>query len=498
MPLIFAVDSDQRQSAQLASVLRSHVDADLVPSATVLDGIDVLRGRIPDAVLTSSLLSPRDESALANHVRELGARAAHVHTLTIPVLAGERKVEETLHGVLGLRREKGGDVEPVAVAEPEALDSDAVAPMTLAAVTDQGPGALYLDQPESIARDALMAQPPATVADAFAPPEAHVPVVDMRTFDDLDALAAQFAAPSGATPAVSAPAPAVDPFEQFFVPRSTDFVEAGPDARAPTTIELLSLGETPDNGVKAADEFEVESAPMAVPAVSSDTWFERMTAIVHSEAPAKPDVPQVPEPVFSWIDNQHVSSLSDVLSRVRASNADAHELVPPRRAAPAVETAPASIVEQAPARVVTRAPAQIAAVEAEAPIPITVVPRPEVVVDFVLPPAAPFLDPDVLAIFGAAVHRAGLDALESLSRPKPVERDRAIPIPPTPGSERPPRVARESKAERRPLREPSRPAQDEWGMYDPNQCGPAALFDEDAWNEVDADEKTPARRPRAT
>jgi hypothetical protein len=120
MPLIFAVDSDKRQSAQLASLLRSHVDADLVQSATVLEGIGVLQGRIPDLVLTSSLLSPRDESALANHMRDLGARAAHVHTLTIPVLAAARKTSKKRpSGVLGaLRREKSGEVD-AAGCQPE-------------------------------------------------------------------------------------------------------------------------------------------------------------------------------------------------------------------------------------------------------------------------------------------------------------------------------------------------------------------------------------------
>jgi hypothetical protein len=460
MPLIFAVDSDKRQSAQLASLLRSHVDADLVQSATVLDGIDLLQGRIPELVLTSSLLSPRDESALANHMRELGARAAHVHTLTIPVLAAARKASKKRPtGVLGaLRREKGADVEaagcepevfakevkiylgraveerggPDAGAEPESTEPQYVEPQYVepqyVEPVDVEP--VGVAEPEALDSDAAATM---AVADAFAPLEARVPVVDMSTFDDLDDLAAQLAAPSGAKPTVEA---------------------------------------------------DVEPAPMAVMAVSSDTWFERMTAIVHSEAPAKPDAPQAPEPVFSWIDNQNVSSLSDVLSRVRASNSDAHEPVPTRRVAPVVEEAPAPVVP-------------MAAVEAEAPMEITVVARPEVVVDLVLPPAAPFLDPEVLAMFGAAAHRAGLDALESLSRPKPVERDHAIPILPILGPERP-RVARESKPERRSRRKPPRPAQDEWGMYDPNQCGPAALFDEDTWNEVDADEKTPARRPRAS
>ena len=45
MPLIFAIDSDKRQSAQLASLLRSHVDADLVQSASAVEGLDILQGR---------------------------------------------------------------------------------------------------------------------------------------------------------------------------------------------------------------------------------------------------------------------------------------------------------------------------------------------------------------------------------------------------------------------------------------------------------------------
>jgi hypothetical protein len=108
MPLIFAIDSDKRQSAQLASLLRSHVEADLVQSASAVEGLETLVGRVPDLILTSSLLSPRDETALANHLRDLGVAAAHVQTLTIPVLAGAAKEgKQRKTGVLAsLRRQK--------------------------------------------------------------------------------------------------------------------------------------------------------------------------------------------------------------------------------------------------------------------------------------------------------------------------------------------------------------------------------------------------------
>jgi hypothetical protein len=102
MPLIFAIDSDKRQSAQLASLLRAHVDADLVQSGSAVEGLNILQGRVPDLILTASLLSPRDETALANHLRDLGVRAAHVQTLTIPVLAGAQ--------VAGGKKSKGGGV----------------------------------------------------------------------------------------------------------------------------------------------------------------------------------------------------------------------------------------------------------------------------------------------------------------------------------------------------------------------------------------------------
>jgi hypothetical protein len=88
MPLILAVEPDKRQAAQLAAVVRERLRADLVIADTAEHALAALGDRVPDLILTSALLSTRDETALADHLRSLDAAAAHVQTLTVPVLGG--------------------------------------------------------------------------------------------------------------------------------------------------------------------------------------------------------------------------------------------------------------------------------------------------------------------------------------------------------------------------------------------------------------------------
>jgi len=58
MPLILAIEPDKRQSSQLAHVVKG-LHAELVQRANAADGVAALQGRVPDLVLTSSLISPR-------------------------------------------------------------------------------------------------------------------------------------------------------------------------------------------------------------------------------------------------------------------------------------------------------------------------------------------------------------------------------------------------------------------------------------------------------
>src|SRR5689334_27354 len=120
MPLILAIEPDKRQSSQLVAVVKG-LHAELVHRTTAADALEALHGRVPDLVLTTSLISPRDDAALAAHLRELGAAAAHVQTVTIPVL-----------GTAALQPAKGGMLSVLRREKPQAAMTDGCAPEVFA------------------------------------------------------------------------------------------------------------------------------------------------------------------------------------------------------------------------------------------------------------------------------------------------------------------------------------------------------------------------------
>jgi hypothetical protein len=93
MPVILAVEPDRKQAARLAAIVRHHVGAELVLADTTERALDALGARIPDMVLVPALLSPQDDASLAAALRVIAA-AAHVRTLTIPLLASGSEQEE--------------------------------------------------------------------------------------------------------------------------------------------------------------------------------------------------------------------------------------------------------------------------------------------------------------------------------------------------------------------------------------------------------------------
>jgi hypothetical protein len=87
MSLILAVEPDHHRAAQLSALSRAHLDAELIVAPNAEQALHALHGRVPEVMLTAPLLPPRDEAELARFLRELGPSAAHVHALTIPLLA---------------------------------------------------------------------------------------------------------------------------------------------------------------------------------------------------------------------------------------------------------------------------------------------------------------------------------------------------------------------------------------------------------------------------
>lgn len=96
-PLILAIEPDRKQAAAISALARGQLNADLILVDRAEPALDALAHRVPDLVLTSLLLSPRDEAALTGRLRELDAAGAHVQTLMIPVLAtgGKQSVERS-------------------------------------------------------------------------------------------------------------------------------------------------------------------------------------------------------------------------------------------------------------------------------------------------------------------------------------------------------------------------------------------------------------------
>jgi hypothetical protein len=104
MPLILAIEPDRRQANQLNAVVKSRLHADIVLAETAERALAALGDRVPDLILTSALLSRTDEVVLGDRLRALNSAAAHVQTLTIPVLAGPRQRSRRAGGMLSALR----------------------------------------------------------------------------------------------------------------------------------------------------------------------------------------------------------------------------------------------------------------------------------------------------------------------------------------------------------------------------------------------------------
>lgn len=107
MPLVLAIESDMRQAAIVKRVIKEKVQADVAVVDSRDAAIEAIRARVPDVLLLSVLLSPRDEQELMAHLRTLD-NAEHLQTHSIPQLASSLQPSEDGQGLLKrLRRKKG-------------------------------------------------------------------------------------------------------------------------------------------------------------------------------------------------------------------------------------------------------------------------------------------------------------------------------------------------------------------------------------------------------
>src|SRR3990170_8500387 len=118
MALVLAIEPDIRQANILKHIVRELVLADLIVVESRDAAVAAIDRQIPDVILLTALMSPRDEDEVVSHLRRLGA-AEHLQTHTIPMLAGPRDAGESPKsgGLLGKFRKKKA-AQPMAGCDP--------------------------------------------------------------------------------------------------------------------------------------------------------------------------------------------------------------------------------------------------------------------------------------------------------------------------------------------------------------------------------------------
>jgi hypothetical protein len=102
--LVLALEPDPRQAAALKPLVEQRVGAELLLADSKDAAIAALADRVPDLILVTALLSPRDEAELSDHLRTLD-NTAHLQTLTIPLLASSAPQARRKRGFLSALRQ---------------------------------------------------------------------------------------------------------------------------------------------------------------------------------------------------------------------------------------------------------------------------------------------------------------------------------------------------------------------------------------------------------
>ena len=115
LPSILALEPDVRQASILKRMIRDRVHAELIVVDSRDGAISAVNAQVPDVILLTALLSPRDEAEIIAHLRTVEG-AEHVQTHTIPQLASSSEDGDAPAGhggLLGkLRRRKVAETIP--------------------------------------------------------------------------------------------------------------------------------------------------------------------------------------------------------------------------------------------------------------------------------------------------------------------------------------------------------------------------------------------------
>jgi hypothetical protein len=439
-PLILAIHPDRRQAPKIAAIAR-HASAELLLAESMERAIAMLSDRLPDLILTPTLLSHRDETALAERLRELGDVAAHVQTLTIPIFEAAASTSHK-RGVLSSLRKQGKGKAHAAQTVGCTVDTFAeqvVIYLIRAVEARITRRAVQTQTPEPEPEPTHEAQTENTEGPAKAGHYVHGPQNEER---HRDAHSTADALPtieqlSARTPAVPEPVRSVETRMDTIaaIVPAVSAIELPPAAPINTGVNAIAAIER-NHPIPAQDC----PAPAAIPRVAQlfmevrsleraalghvvhalptptaiETGIERVEAlvpVVKSAAAAPP----VPIPALP----SRVADVATQLLRV----ADSHR----RATVPDVPALPTGSVEMSMAAVAAMVPVSATVSERMLPTPAVVSPLAELQME--LPPVTATGDAalPIVPEAGGSVSVAALAAMASVVRTVAV--DRPLPMP---------------------------------------------------------------------
>lgn len=540
MALILAIEPDRRQAAQLTSLIRARVNADLVLAETAEQALHAIGDRVPDLVLVPALLAPQDDATLAGALRVIAA-AARIQMLTIPVLAATSRKKQP-GGVLAKWRRLRAEPAASGGCDPAVFGDQIAAYLAEAAaeraVTESDRVAAA---PAEVSSHAAVVPSPGTasVDEAIGIPAIGIPAIEGIPVPEIGLAALEISTAAGVVgdlvgEELTVDGPLAEPAVETMSIADVPVHLPAPEREASPLVEELRIVEAPiEADGFAAVEASGGDLPIAVDAISlspdEDAWdtqeqdefflgayqggellvdepavYDLQTddlsidLVSFGEAPA--DAARSHPPAIDTV--QHDQARQP--AALELAQPGPHQLTLPGPhelvsfgARPMWPDLEGMVAEELPVAEAVIAgppiPAELAVVEAAvSAVPPVLVESPPVLVESPIAaakmapaPTAPVAKPEWLELIDSL--RRDVERLRGQrTQPPPVAAARikaasSRATAPVDGVAGPLSVARtppvvDHEAKTRDQSGSAKPAQDEWGFFDPEQCGFAALL----------------------
>lgn len=258
MPLILAIEPDRKQASKIAALAKNPLHAELVIGESAEAALATLGHRMPDLILTSLLLSPKDDAVLTDRLREMDAAGAHVPTLVIPVLGSSSRGSSVASGLLTRLRKSKVDDSSLEGCDPAMFAAQITEYLERAALEREAHADRLEARSYRETAPAPVAAPP-DLAEFYAPSEPEPVPVAAAVIDEQPAPQPDFYEPTPYVETAVAAAPAE--------PEPIEWTRTEPEWRAePQPVEVQQQVEDAEPHIEASTPVE-DDEPAAPPQI---------------------------------------------------------------------------------------------------------------------------------------------------------------------------------------------------------------------------------------